>query len=174
MIGKLDKAPQLDIFRVLLKQGISKDHELMQLSGTIKWDSITSGLAVHYSPDKGRKAIPVRKLAGLLILKHIYGGSDNSILQRWLEDSSFQYFCGEVYFSDKPVVNRFDMVNFRRRIGEKGMAIIFYPELLHILNRMKHSQKAPLHKAHSQWHFLKFFRQLLLNSHPVAHYSNSN
>jgi IS5 family transposase len=160
MIGKIDKTPQLDIFRVPLKQRVRKDHSLLQLAATINWDQISSGLAVHYSPDKGRKAIPVRKMAGLLILKYLHGASDNNILKLWLEDPAIQYFCGETWPREKPVVNRKDLVNFRKRIGVKGMGIIFYPELMIILDRMKQEGQSALHNSHSHWNILNFFRHL--------------
>jgi len=162
MIGKLDKSPQLDIFRVPLKHRIREDHELVRLAGKVKWDRVSLGLAEHYSPDKGRRAIPVRKMAGMLILKYIYGCSDNSVLRLWLSDPSVQYFCGEVFFNEKEVMNRFDLVNFRRRIGETGMKIIFYPELLRTLNRMKHDHESAPHAVHSPWHFVDFFRHLFI------------
>ena len=161
MIGKLDKSPQLDIFRVPLRHRILEDNELVRLAGKIKWDRISQGLEEHYSPDKGRRAIPVRKMAGLLILKYIYGCSDNSILRLWTSDPCIQYFCGEVWFSEKPLINRFDLVSFRRRIGEKGLKVIFYPGLLHTLNHMKHSREKSLHTGHSSMNFMDFFRHLL-------------
>jgi hypothetical protein len=169
MIGKLDKSPQLDIFRVPLKQSIREDHEMVRLAGKVKWDLITLGLAAHYSPDKGRKAIPVRKMAGMQILKYIYGCSDNSVLRLWLEDPNLQYFCGEVYFNEKAAMNRFDLVNFRRRIGEKGMKIIFYPELLRTLKRMKHTPASGTHAAHSPWHFVDFFRHFFSSKQTGDH-----
>jgi IS5 family transposase len=169
MIGKLDKSPQLDIFRVMLKHRIREDHELVQLAEKVKWDRISLGLAVHYSPDKGRRAIPVRKMAGMLILKYIYGCSDNSVLRLWLADPSVQYFCGEVYFNEKAVVNRFDLVNFRRRIGEEGMKIIFYPDLLRILNRMKQARESATHSTHSSWHIVDFFRHFFFTKPSTDH-----
>ncbi|MCB9013453.1 MAG: transposase [Bacteroidales bacterium] len=166
MIGKLDKNPQLDIFRLPLRQRVRKNHDLVKLAASIKWDKISSGLAENYSPNKGRKGIPVRKMAGLLILKYLYGGSDNSILRVWLDDPAVQYFCGEVWFSDKPAVNRSDLVNFRRRIKEKGMEIIFYPELLQTLNAMKNGHyQSFFYPSPRHWNFLRFFRSLMPGGH---------
>lgn len=167
MIGKLDKSPQLDIFREPLKHRIREDHELVRLAGKVKWDRISLGLAEHYSPDKGRRAIPVRKMAGMLILKYIYGCSDNRLLSLWLTDPGIQYFCGEVFFNEKPVMNRFDLVNFRRRIGAKGREIIFYPGLLPTLNRMKHARESETHADHSPWHFVDFFRNFFFSKRNV-------
>ena len=160
MIGKLDKSPQLDIFRVPLKHRIRQDHDLVNLAGRIKWDRIVAGLEINYSPNKGRKAIPVRKMAALLILKHLYECSDNSILKLWQQDPTIQYFCGEVYFREKPLINRFEMVSFRHRIGDKGKEIIFYPELLQYLGKMQKKNEKGIYPDHSNWHVISFFRHL--------------
>jgi hypothetical protein len=169
MIGKLDKSTQLDIFRVPLKHRIREDHDLVRLAGKVKWDRISSALEEHYSPDKGRRAIPIRKMAGMLILKYIYSCSDNGVLRLWLADPFVQYFCGEVFFNEKPVMNRFDLVNFRRRIGENGMKIIFYPELLRSLDRMKQEHESASHAGHSPWHFMDFFRHFFFKKEVTEH-----
>jgi hypothetical protein len=169
MIGKLDKSPQLDIFRSTLRDLIPPDNELVLLAGRINWEKICLTLERNYSPDKGRRAVPVRKIAGLIILKYIYGCSDNGILRMWQQDPCIQYFCGEVWLREKPVMNRFDLVSFRRRIGEKGMKVIFYPELLRILNRMKQSRDEKSGNGHPARNFVDFFRHLLFPKIP-EHY----
>lgn len=161
MLGTLDKTPQLDIFRKPLKHLIPENDELVMLAVKVEWEKIASGLSKHYSPDKGRKAIPVRKLAGLLILKEIYGGSDKSILSQCSENLSFQYFCGEVYPQKKPPASRSDLVKFRSRIGPGGMDIIFTSTLLqhikHTRERLKEKEKE---KEKPGWQIRRFFRNL--------------
>lgn len=44
----------------------------MQLGAKIDWDWINREIALHYS-EKGRPAIAVRFVIGLLLLKHTYG-----------------------------------------------------------------------------------------------------
>ena len=130
MIGQLDKSPQLEIFKVPLRNIIREEDNLARLARKINWDKITTELSVHYSPDKGRKAIPVRKIAGMIILKDIYEETDEGILNQWIENPAFQYFCGEVYKQNKVPFNRSELVKFRRRIGVEGMGVIFSPEVL--------------------------------------------
>ena len=64
-----------DLFRARLEQIIDLKHELVQLAGTIDWDWIDREIAPLYS-DKGRPGIETRFMIGLLMLKHIYGLSD--------------------------------------------------------------------------------------------------
>ena len=61
-----------------LEQIIDLKHELVQLAGKIVRNWIDREIAPLYS-DKGRPGIETRFMIGLLMLKHIYGLSDNDI-----------------------------------------------------------------------------------------------
>ena len=89
-----------DLFRARLDQIINLKHELAQLAGKIDWDWIDGEIAPLYS-DKGRPGIGTRFAIGLLLLKHIYGLSDEGACDRWVHDPYFQYFTGERLGSDK-------------------------------------------------------------------------
>ena len=69
----------------------------MQLAGKIDWDWIDGEIAPLYS-DNGRPGIETRFVIGLLLLKHIYGLSDEGVCERWVHDPYFQYFTGEEFF----------------------------------------------------------------------------
>ena len=69
-------------------------HGLAQLAGKIDWDWIDREIAPLYS-DKGRPGIETRFAIGLLLLKHIYGPSDEAVCERWVYDPYFQHFTGE-------------------------------------------------------------------------------
>ena len=61
-----------------------------------------------------------RTIAGIVLLRRIFDESDESILDRWVENPYWQYFCGEVYFQHEPPFDRTELIKFRKRIGEKG------------------------------------------------------
>src|SRR5205807_2779496 len=63
-------------------------HELAQLAGKIDWDWIDGEIAPLYS-ENGRPGIETRFMIGLLLLKHIYGLSDEGICERWVYDAYF-------------------------------------------------------------------------------------
>src|SRR6478736_3478196 len=67
-----------DLFRARLDQIINLKHELAQLAGAIDWDWIDGEIAPLYS-EKGRPGIETRFAIGLLLLKHIYGLSDEGV-----------------------------------------------------------------------------------------------
>ena len=70
-----------DLFRARLDQIINMKHELVQLADKIDWDWIDGEIAPLYS-DQGRPGIETRFVIGLLLLKHIYGLSDEGAGRR--------------------------------------------------------------------------------------------
>ena len=107
-----------DLFRARLEQIIDLKHELVQLAGTIDWDWIDREIAPLYS-DKGRPGIETRFVIGLLLLKHIYGLSDEGVCERWVYDPYFQHFTGEKFFQHEFPHERSDLSHWRKRLGDK-------------------------------------------------------
>jgi hypothetical protein len=78
-----ERRRSVPLFRARLDQIINLRHELVQLAGKIDWDFIDREIAPLYS-DKGRPGIETRFSIGLLLLKHIYGLSDEGVCERTL------------------------------------------------------------------------------------------
>ena len=119
MVGKQDKTPQLSIFDTPLERFINLDHELCILSNKINWDSIEEDFSIYYS-EIGRPSVPIRRMIGLLLLKHIYNLSDEAIVDRWIENPYWQYFSGEKVFQINKPFDPTEFIHFRNRIGEEG------------------------------------------------------
>jgi transposase, IS5 family len=107
-----------DLFRARLEQIINMKHELVQLAGKIDWDWLDGEIAPLYS-DKGRPGIETRFVLGLLLLKHVYGLSDEGVCERWVYDPYFQYFTGEEFFQHAFPHERSDLSHWRKRLGAK-------------------------------------------------------
>ena len=107
-----------DLFRARLDQIINLKHELVQLAGRIDWVWIDGEIAPLYS-DKGRPGIETRFMIGLLLLKHIYGLSDEGVCERWVYDPYFQHFTGEEFFQHDFPHERSDLSHWRKRLGER-------------------------------------------------------
>ena len=107
-----------DLFRARIDQIINMKHELVQLGGKIDWDWIDGEIAPLYS-DKGRPGIETRFVIGLLLLKHIYGLSDEGVCERWVHDPYFQHFTGEEFFQHEFPHERSDLSHWRKRLGDK-------------------------------------------------------
>jgi IS5 family transposase len=107
-----------DLFRARLEQIINMKHELVLLAGKIEWQWIDSEIAPLYS-DQGRPGIETRFVIGLLLLKHIYGLSDEGVCERWVHDPYFQHFTGEEFFQHEFPHERSDLSHWRKRLGDK-------------------------------------------------------
>lgn len=107
-----------DLFRARLEQIINLKHDLVQLAARIDWDWIDREIAPLYS-DKGRPGIETRFVIGLLLLKHIYGLSDEGVCERWVHDPYFQHFTGEEFFQHEFPHERSDLSHWRKRLGDK-------------------------------------------------------
>jgi IS5 family transposase len=107
-----------DLFRARLDQIINLKHELAQLADKIDWDWIDGEVAPLYS-DKGRPGIETRFVIGLLLLKHVYGLSDEGVCERWIHDPYFQHFTGEEFFQHVFPHERSDLSHWRKRLGDK-------------------------------------------------------
>jgi transposase, IS5 family len=134
MIGKIDKTPQLEMFKIPLKHFIKESHELVLLSKKINWDELESILGTYYCSDNGRIGIPIRTIVGVILLRRMFDESDESVLDRWVENPYWQYFCGELYFQHEQPFDRTELIKFRKRIGEGGseqilkMSIHLFPK----------------------------------------------
>src|SRR6202158_2488060 len=114
-----------DLFRARLEQIINMKHELVQLAGKLDWEWIDSEIAPLYS-DKGRPGIETRFVIGLLLLKHIYGLSDEGVCERWVHDPYFQYFTGEEFFQHEFPHERSDLSHWRKRLGDRLELLLAY------------------------------------------------
>lgn len=120
MRGKLSKDSQLNFFKARLELLLNMEHELVKLSTEIDWDEVEAEFSIYYS-DIGRPGVPVRKIVGLLLLKRMFDQSDESVVDRWIENPYWQYFTGEEYFQTQKPFDPSDFVHFRQRVGQVGM-----------------------------------------------------
>ncbi len=82
-----------DLFRARLEQIINMKLELVQLAVKLDWHGSTARL--RRSTATRSAGVETRFVIGLLLLKHIYGLSDEGVCERWVHDPYFQYFTGE-------------------------------------------------------------------------------
>jgi len=90
------------------------------LAKKINWESIEESLSMYYCTDNGRPSIPIRKIAGVLLLRRMFNLSDERAIGQWQENPYWQYFCGEVYFQHRAPFDPTELIKFRKRIGEEG------------------------------------------------------
>ncbi len=129
MIGKLPIQEQKHLFLPNLRDFINPKHELCLLAEAINWEEFEADFAPLYSKT-GQPAKPVRLMVGLLILKQVNNLADETVVQEWVSNPYFQYFCGETLFQWKFPCDPSDLVHFRHRIGEKGVEKILGASIL--------------------------------------------
>ena len=72
-------------------------HPLVRLAALIDWTEIECTFAVSFTFCRGRPAFPPRLVDGLLYLQHIFDASDEAVVNTWVENPYWQFFCGETY-----------------------------------------------------------------------------
>ena len=123
MLGKIKPDLQQNLFKTRLTELINMEHPLVKLAGEISWDKIEAEFEGFFSKE-GRPSIAIRKIAGMLLLKEIFKESDESVVERWIENAYWQYFTGETFFQTQQPFDPSNFVHFRRRIGENGLEFL--------------------------------------------------
>ena len=113
-----------DLFRSRLENILDLRHELCQLADQIPWTRFDEAFGDLYSERTGSPGKPIRLMAGLQYLKHLYGLSDEAVVRAWRENPYWQYYCGEAYFRHDEPVDGSSMTRFRQRIGESGCELL--------------------------------------------------
>ncbi len=119
MIKKKDT--QNKLFEVELIDLIDLTHPLCLLSNEMDWKTIEEKFYPLYNYFKGRPAKEVRLMVGLQYLKATYKESDETVVEKWLENPYWQYFCGEKYFQTKCPINPTMMTKFRNRAKKENI-----------------------------------------------------
>ena len=112
------------IFEPLLTDFLNPAHELFQLAEKIPWKQIEAEFAPLYS-QVGQPGEPIRRMVGLLLLKRLYNWGDETVVEEWVSNPYYQYFCGEARFQWRPPCDPSDLVHFRHRIGKEGCEFLF-------------------------------------------------
>jgi len=136
-----------DFFRARLDTMIDMRHPLAVLSTRMPWAEIEASLAPMFAhkertgrvvedadmfgpamalegagiSNRGRPRLPIRLMVALLYLKHAYGESDESVVERWAQDVYFQFFSGNDYFEARLPCDATQIGRFRRVLGEAGV-----------------------------------------------------
>jgi IS5 family transposase len=124
MLPKKSAPGQLTFYSTFEEQ-LNHNHKLYILANQVNWIEFENKLRKHYSQTMGAPAKPIRLMVGLLILKHLRNLSDESVVEQWAENAYYQYFCGEKVFATKDPCVPTELVEFRKRIGEEGIELIF-------------------------------------------------
>lgn len=121
-MGLKPSPPQTaELFRPRLDEQLNMKHPLVRLAGLIDWTEIERTFAVSFTSGRGRPALPARLVAGLLYLQHTFDASDEAVVNTWVENPYWQFFCGETYLQTELPIDPSSLTRWRKRIGEEGV-----------------------------------------------------
>ena len=123
MLGKIKPDLQQNLFKTRLTELINMEHPLVKLAHEISWEKMEQEFAKLFS-EQGRPSVAIRKIAGMLLLKEMFKESDESVVERWIENAYWQYFTGEDFFQTDQPFDPSNFVHFRKRIGENGLEFL--------------------------------------------------
>jgi transposase, IS5 family len=113
-------ASSADLYRSRLDQILDHRHELFRLAALIDWDGFDQAFGRFHRP-LGRPAKPTRLMAGLSYLQHTFNLSDEAVVQRWIENPYWQWFCGCEYFQHQLPCDPSSLTRWRKRLGPEGL-----------------------------------------------------
>ncbi len=111
---------QLELGRPRLVDFLNMKMGLVQLADCIDWSKFERKFKTFFPSDRGRPALPVRLVVGLIYLKYVFDLSDEAVVDRLLSDPYWQYFCGFEYFQHKLSIDASSLTRWRHRIEEVG------------------------------------------------------
>jgi IS5 family transposase len=100
---------------------IDRKHPLVRMADSMQWELFEQHWSALHSDAGGQMASSGRRVAGLLMLKHMEALSDERLMELWVTNPYYQYFCGETHFQHRPPVDPTSMTKWRNRLGEEGL-----------------------------------------------------
>jgi IS5 family transposase len=112
----------MDLFRAHFDQILNPDHPLVLLANKVDWHRFEAAFAGCYCADFGAPGKSIQLMVGLHYLKHAFNESDESVVERWVENPYWQRFCGFEYMQHKPPLHPTALVKWRQRVGAERLA----------------------------------------------------
>lgn len=137
------KSSQLDLFNARFEQLLNHDHPLFILADKLDWQRFELAFDECYSSDMGAPAKAIRLMVGLHYLKHAFNESDESLLDRWVENPYWQYFCGYDTMQHEVPLHPTSLTKWRQRVGAEQLAELLQ-ETIALALREKQTTKREL------------------------------
>jgi IS5 family transposase len=117
MKPKSQSRDAFELFQSHFDQLLNPQHELVVLAHKIDWPGLEAAFVDCYSPDMGAPAKSVRLMVGLHYLKYTFSESDETLVDRWVENPYWQYFCGYTHMQHECPIHPTSMTKWRNRVG---------------------------------------------------------
>ena len=109
---------QDDLFKSRLSHQLNPRNALFQLAKAINWEALEASLEIDFSDTQpGQPPKPVRLMIGLLMLQHMDGISDETVVKKWVENPYWQFFCGYDFLQWDLPINPSSLTRWRCDVG---------------------------------------------------------
>lgn len=135
-----------ELFQAHFDQILNPQHELIQLACKIDWSRFDVAFADSYSEDMGAPAKAMRLMVGLHYLKYTFSQSDESLVDRWVENPYWQYFCGYTHMQHEYPIHPTSMTKWRNRVGADRLTELL-KETIDLAVREKHLPRRDLERV---------------------------
>src|SRR5215470_1592809 len=115
------KSLQDNLFQARLDQQLNPKHPLFQHAQQFGWSDFEREFGSFYAEEMGRPGAPTQLMVGRHYLKHTYDESDESVVEKWVENPYWQYFCGYEYFQHEMPCHPTLLIKWRQRIKADGV-----------------------------------------------------
>ena len=146
MPPKPQKRDAFELFQSHFDQLLNPAHELVQLAQRIDWGRFAAAFAGGYSPDMGAPAKATRLMVGLQYLKYTFDESDESVVDRWVENPYWQSFCGYTHLQHQCPIHPTSMTRWRKRVGADRLVELL-EETIALAKREGHVSKRDLERV---------------------------
>ena len=113
-----------ELFQAHFDQLLNPAHELVQLARKIDWSRFDVAFADSYREDLGAPGKAIRLMVGLQYLKYTFNESDESVVDRWVENPYWQYFCGFTHMQHEVPIDPSSMSRWRKRVGAARLELL--------------------------------------------------
>ena len=147
-MGPKPSLPQSgELFHPRLNELLNMQHPLVRLAALIDWAEIERTFAVSFTSGRGRPALPARLIAGLLYLQHTFNASDEAVVNTWVENPYWQFFCGETCLQTELPIDPSSLTRWRKRISYWGIILPVKYRSLRWQSGLLTNRPGPLHWA---------------------------
>ena len=143
MRPKIQDAATLELFQAHFSQILNREHPLLRLAQGIDWARFEAAFADSYCEELGAPGKAIRLMVGLQYLKYAFDESDESLVERWIENPYWQCFCGFTHMQHEPPLDPSSMSRWRKRVGAERLELLL-KETIELARREKQLPKRDL------------------------------
>ena len=124
MKPKPQSSTAFELFQAHFSQILNREHPLVKLADKINWPRFDAAFADSYREDFGAPGKAIRLMVGLQYLKYAFDESDESVVERWIENPYWQYFCGFTHMQHEAPIDPSSMSRWRKRVGAERLELL--------------------------------------------------